>query len=189
MKRTVFARFIVLVFFMIYPFIVYFGIKVLPPSFFGLLLVGILALRFGVLLPDERKIILPGLLGLLVYAITTVFLDSASMLLFYPALVNFVLCVVFANSLRRKGGFLLRIVLARGVMISEYTPRYLHRLTALWACFFAVNGIISLWTVALTMEAWMWYNGLISYFIIAILFGGELLFRRRYIKQISITNP
>lgn len=189
MKRTVFARFIVLVLFMIYPFIVYFGIKVLPPSFFGLLLVGILAIRFGVLLPDERKILLPMLLGLLVYAISTVVLDSASMLLFYPVLVNFILCTVFANSLRHEESILLRIVLARGVAISEYTPRYLYRLTAIWACFFVVNGIISLWTVTLTMEAWILYNGLISYFIIAILFGGELLFRRRYIKQMSITNP
>ena len=188
MKRTVFVRFAVIIFFISYPFIIFFGIKVLPPSFFGLILVGLLAMRFGVLLPDERLILLPVLLGLLVYAIILVVLDSTSMLLFYPALVNFILCTVFANSLRYKESLLLRIVRARGVTISEYAPRYLYRLTAIWACFFVVNGIISVWTISLPMEAWMLYNGLISYFIIGLLFGGELLFRRHYKKQMVIAK-
>ena len=189
MKQAVFVRVVVVVFFIVYPFIVYFGIQHLPPSFFGLLLVALLAMRFGVLLPSERLVLLPVLLGFLVYAVTTVVLDSASMLLFYPALVNFVLCIVFANSLRHEESFLLRIVRARGVAISDYTPRYLYRLTALWACFFVLNGLVSIWTGTLSMEAWTLYNGLISYFIVAILFGGEMLFRRYYKRRKSLENP
>ncbi len=189
MKQAMFVRIVVVIFFFTYPIIVYFGLNFLPPSFFGLILVAILAMRFGVLLPAERLVLLPVLMVLLAYAITTMILDSTSMLLFYPALVNFILCVVFANSLRYEEPFLLRIVRARGVATSKHTPRYLYRLTALWAGFFALNGMISIWTSTLSMEAWTLYNGLISYLVVAILIGGEVLFRRRYKKRMSDENP
>ena len=189
MNQAMFVRIVVVVFFIAYPFIVYFGIKNLPPSFFGLFLIALVALRFGVLVPDERLILWPVLLVFLGYAIATTILDSALMLLIYPALVNFVLCAVFANSLRYEEPLLLRIVRARGFVISKYTPRYLYRLTALWAGFFALNGLISIWTSTLSLEAWTLYNGLISYFIVAILIGGELLFRRRYKKRMGVENP
>jgi len=188
MKQAMFVRIIVVIFSIAYPFIVYFGIKFLPPSFFGLLLVALLAMRFGVLVPDERLILLPVLLVFLGYAITTAILDSVLMLLLYPVLVNFILCAVFANSLRFEEPLLLRIVRTRGIAISKHTPQYLYRLTALWAGFFALNGMISIWTSTLSMEAWALYNGMISYFIVAILIGGELLFRRHYKKRMSIEN-
>ena len=72
-----FVRALIMVFFIGYPFMVYFGLSVLPPSFFGLVLIVLLALRFGVLLPEERLVFLPVLLVFLVYAVTTVFVDSA----------------------------------------------------------------------------------------------------------------
>ena len=185
MKRAMFVRVLIAIFFVAYPFIVYFGIKFFPASFFGLLLVAILAMRFGILVADERKVLLPVLSVFLVYSIVTVIIDSAAMLLYYPALVNFSLFITFANSLRCEESLLLRIVRARGVTISEYTPRYLHRLTALWAGFFVLNGFVSMWTSTLSMEAWTLYNGLLSYFLIAILMGGELLFRRNYKKRMG----
>lgn len=185
MKKAMLVRVLLFAFFIAYPFIVYFGIKILPPSFFGLVLIALLAMRLGVLLPEERKIFLPILAVFLGYAIATVIFDSTPMLLFYPALVNFSLFVVFAGSLRQEEPLLLRIVRARGTVISKHTPGYLYRLTALWAGFFALNGIISIWTSTLSMQAWTLYNGLISYFIIAILGGSEWVFRRHYKKKMS----
>jgi uncharacterized membrane protein len=172
-----------------YPFIVYFGIRHLPPSFFGLALVVLLAMRFGVLVPEERPILLPMLLVFLGYATTAAILKSTSMLLYYPALVNFCLCVVFANSLRQDEPLLLRIIRARGVPISIHTPKYLYRLTAVWATFFAINGSIAIWTSTMSMEIWTLYNGLISYFIVATLIGGELLFRRHYKRRMGVGSP
>ncbi len=189
MKRAIFIRVVLAIFVFAYPFFVYFGIKSLPPSFFGLVLMGLLALRFGVLEPGERLILLPGLLVFMAYAVTMAVLDNTWMILFYPALVNFVMCAVFANSLRYEEPLLLRIVRNRGYAISAVTPRYLYRLTAVWAVFFALNGIVSLWTSTLSLEAWTLYNGLISYFIIALLFGVEYLFRRSYKKRMGVWNP
>jgi uncharacterized membrane protein len=183
-----FIRIAIVIFFIVYPFIVYFGIKSLPPSFIGLLLIILLVLRFGVLKREERVILLPVLSVFFGYALVTVILDGSSMLLYYPAMVNFSLLIIFTNSLRSEESLLLRAVRARGFTISEYTPRYLYRLTLLWAMFFLLNGVVSVWTSTVSLEAWTLYNGLISYFIIGILIGAELLFRRHYIKRKSIES-
>ncbi|MEX2497160.1 MAG: hypothetical protein WD448_13780 [Woeseia sp.] len=169
-----------------YPFIIFFGIQVLPPSFLGLMLLMLLTMRYGVLLPKERQMLLPLLLLFFVYAIAATLVRSTEMLLYYPALVNFSLLVIFAASLRRGEPLLLRIVRARGVTISRYGPAYLYRLTMVWAGFFAVNGLVSMWTVALSIEVWTLYNGLISYALIAALVGGEYVFRGYYKRRMGV---
>lgn len=188
MKYAKLVRALVVLFFIAYPFIVYFGLSVLPPSFFGLVLVVLLAMRFGVLLPEERLLFLPVLLIFLGYAIATVIFDNVLWLFVYPALVNFTLCFLFAYSLRHGEPLLLRIVRARGYAISDHTPRYLYRLTAVWAVFFILNGLISIWTSTLSIQAWTLYNGLISYFLVAILGVGEWVFRRHYKKRVGVSS-
>lgn len=168
-----------------YPFIIYFGIQVFPPGFLGVLLVALLAMRYGVLLPKERPILLPLLLLFMVYAVAASVTRSTGMLLYYPALVNFSLVVVFAASLRSEP-LLLRIVRARGMPVSKYGPVYLHRLTAVWSAFFAANGLVSLWTTRLSIESWTLYNGFLSYFLIAALVGGEYLFRGHYKRRMGV---
>jgi uncharacterized membrane protein len=184
----VFIRIFFFICFMAYPFIVYFGIKTLPSGFFGLVLIVLLALRFGVLIKADRPVLLPVLLILMGYAVATTVSGKTQMLLFYPALVNFCLCAVFANSLRQEESLLLRMVRARGVPIVDHIPPYLYRLTALWAVFFAMNGMAAVWTITASMEVWMLYNGLISYFIVGALIGGELLFRSHYKKRMGLDN-
>jgi len=186
--RTKFIRIVFVACLMAYPFIVYFGIKSLPPGFFGLVLLILLALRFGVLAPQERPVILPMLIIFMGYAVAAALSGSTQMLLFYPVLVSFSLCAVFANSLRQKESLLLRMVLARGIPIGDHVPPYLHRLTALWAVFFALNGLVAIWTTTASMEIWTLYNGLISYLVVAALIGAEWLFRRRYRKRMGFTN-
>jgi len=171
----------------LYPFIIYFGIQVLPASFFGLVLVVLLAMRYGVLLPGERPILLPILLIFAAYAIVAMVLKSTQMLLYYPALVNFCLCAVFVGSLRQGEPLLLRIVRARGMPVSKHGPKYLGRLTIVWACFFAANGAVSMWTATLPIEVWTLYNGLLSYFLVAALAGGEWLFRRHYKRRMGVS--
>lgn len=169
----------------VYPFIVYFGLQILPPSAFGLMLIALLAMRYGVLLPKERAVLLPLLVLFFGYAVSATAMGSREMLLYYPALVNFALMVIFAVSLRDEP-LLLRLVRARGMRISRHGPGYLHRLTAVWTCFFAANGVVSVWTTRLSIESWTLYNGLISYLCIALLVGGEYLFRVRYKRRMGV---
>lgn len=126
MNKAKFARILLALLAVSYPFAVYFGLQVFPPSFFGLVLVVALALRFGLLLPEERSTVLPVLILFLIFAVAAVILDSARLLLLYPALVNFTLCVVFAVSLKSGEPLLLRFVRARGIPMSEHAPRYLY---------------------------------------------------------------
>ncbi len=189
MSQTILVRVLFVIFVVLYPFIVYFGIRYLPPSFFGVMLAVVLAMRFGVLVPEERPVLLPILAVFVAYAVAAAALQSVTMLLYYPVLVNFSLCAVFANSLRHEESILLRLIRARGIRVSKYGPKYIHRLTAGWAIFFAVNGIIAIWTTTLSMEAWTAYNGLIAYLIVGTLIGGEMIFRRYYKKRMGVWNP
>lgn len=187
--QTNIVKFLIALFFIAYPFIVYFGLNHFPPSFFGLMLMALLAFRYGVIKAAERALMLPILLLFLTYALAMVVLDNARMVLYYPALVSFVMCAVFANSLRHEEPILLRLVKARGKFISSHTPGYLFWLTVLWSMFFLLNGLISLWSSTVSLHVWTLYNGLISYFIVAILGAGEWLFRRHYKKSKGIIDP
>lgn len=189
MKRKLVIRLFFVVGIAIYPFIVYFGVGVLPPSFFALVLAVLLLVRLGVLGPEERGVMMPVLAVFLAYAIATIVWPGRTILLYYPVLVNLCLCAVFAGSLWQKEPFLLRVVRARGVQVSEHGPKYLHRLTAFWAVFFALNGAVAIWTTTLSMKVWTIYNGLVSYIIVALLMGGEWLFRQRYKKRMDLRNP
>lgn len=189
MSQTIFVRVLFVVFVVLYPFVVYFGIRYLPPSFFGVMLAVVLAMRFGVLVPEERPVLLPVLAVFIAYAVASAALQSVTMLLYYPVLVNFSLCAVFANSLRHEESILLRLIRARGVQVSKHGPKYIHRLTACWAIFFAVNGIIALWSTTLSIEAWTAYNGLIAYVMVGALVGGERIFRGYYKKHMGVWNP
>lgn len=189
MTRQTFIRALFVTCIAAYPFIVLLGIRYLPPSFFGIGLLLILALRYGVLLPEERPILVPMLLVFVTYALSATILDSQPMLLYYPAVVNFTLCGVFLNSLRQGEPLLLRIIRARGIPTSKHAPAYLYRLTAVWAGFFVINGAVSIWTSTRGIEIWTLYNGFLSYCLVALLVGVEYVFRRYYKRRMGVENP
>jgi uncharacterized membrane protein len=39
----------------------------------------------------------------------------------------------------------------------------------------------------LSIEIWTFYNGLLSYFLVATLAGGEWVFRRRYKRRMGVS--
>ena len=166
-----------------YPLIVYFGIQTVPPSLIGVLLLILLAMRFGVLRPEERKIQIPFLLVLVAYATLATIMRSEKFLLYYPVVVNLVLCAVFLLSLRGSESILLRLVRARGIKMSVYGPAYLNRLTIVWALFFILNATVAGWTTTQSMEVWTLYNGLIAYILVGVMVGAEWLFRIHYKKR------
>lgn len=188
MNQAIIFRVTFIVLLALYPFIIYFGLRILPASFFGLILAVLLLMRFGLIRPGERATALPVIGILLGYAITSAVVGSTKMLLYYPVLVNSILFVLFAGSLSTKESLLLRIVRARGIPISDHTPGYLTRLTAVWAGFFVINGMIAVWTTTQSMEIWTIYNGMISYLLVAALAVGEWIFRRHYKRRLGIDS-
>jgi uncharacterized membrane protein len=187
-SRTIVFRAIFAVLIALYPFIVYFGIKILPPGLIGLVLALLLLARFGIVRPTERSTALPVGAILFAFAVASALVGSAQLLLYYPVVVNAVLFFLFAGSLRTKEPLLLRIVRARGTAIGGLGVTYLTRLTAVWAAFFVVNGMIAVWTTTADLEVWTLYNGLIAYLIIAALILGELMFRRHYKRHHNVSS-
>ena len=94
MNRSVIFRVTFVVLLALYPFIIYFGLSILPPSFFGLALAVLLMMRFGVIQPQERSTALPIILILLGYAVASALIGSTRMLLYYPVIVNAILFAV-----------------------------------------------------------------------------------------------
>lgn len=170
----------------LYPFLVYFGLKYIPPGTLGLILAVFLALRFGVLNAEEKPVLFPMMIFLIAYALCAAVLGSSRMLLVYPVLVNLFLAITFARSLRDGDSILLRMVKARKIEIRDYIPPYLYRLTAVWVVFFVLNALVAAWTCTRSMEVWAIYNGLVSYIAAACLFAGELLFRIYYRRKLGV---
>lgn len=172
----------------LYPFLVFFGLRVLPPGVVGLILAVLLMMRFGIVRLTERSTVLPGFVVVFLYAVTSALLGSTQMLLYYPVLVNTLLLVLFAGSLFTKDPLLIRVVRARGTPVAEHATGYLTRLTAVWAVFFLVNGLIAAWTTTASIEIWTIYNGIISYLAVAILASGEWVYRGYYKKRYGIDD-
>lgn len=183
MLRAAFIGFLLL-----YPLFVYFGLRVLPPSFFGMLLIVLILPRLFAAKTGDQILTLPLILLLFAYAIGATIYGRTEALLYYPVLVNLMLCVIFAVSVRSDEPLLLRVVRSRGEKLSEHAPPYLKRLTGVWAGFFAVNASISLWTTTATLEIWTLYNGLIAYVLIAVLICAEWLYRGRYKKMHGVSS-
>jgi uncharacterized membrane protein len=172
-----------------YPLIVFFGLQHLPPGVFAIALMILLGMRYGVLLPSERPVYLPVLFIYLAYAVTAALSQSATMLLYYPAIVNLTMSGVFLFSLRQGEPLLLRIVRARGIVIGGHGPVYLYRLTGIWAAFFIVNALVSIWTTTQSIEVWTLYNGFLSYFLVGALIGLEVIFRDYFKQRMGVEKP
>jgi len=179
MSNAVIARLLVAGLLVLYPILVYFGLRVLPPSFFGLLLIVLILPRLIAIKSAQRLFAAPVTI-ILVYAVAATIAGSTQALLYYPAVVNLVLGTIFAGSLLGPEPLLLRVVRSRGMTLSEHAPFYLRRLTGVWAAFFALNCVVAIWTTTRSMEVWTIYNGFISYLLIAALVGVEWLYRRRF---------
>ncbi len=64
--------------------------------------------------------------------------------------------------------------------------------TGVWCLFFALNGAVSLWlALYASLEWWTFYTGGLSYLLIGILFGTELVYRYWRFRPYdgSITDP
>lgn len=103
---------------------------------------------------------------------------------FYPVLINLILLVVFGISLIRPPTMVERLARLREPNLPPAAIIYTRRVTQVWCGFFIVNASISfaiqLWASPAT---WSLYNGVISYLLIGLLFGGEYLVRLRYKRR------
>ena len=119
--------------------------------------------------------------GAIVLAAIAVWANMLLPLKLYPVLVSCVMLALFGYSLRFPPTMIERLARLRQPNLHPLVVMYMRRVTQIWCVFFVINGSIGLGTALWASEAvWSLYTGVISYVLMGILFGGELLYRPRF---------
>ena len=66
-----------------------------------------------------------------------------------------------------------------GEKLDEKGVEYCRKVTVAWVVFLSVHLAVTVWTVFLSREVWVLYNGCIAYVLMGLMFGVEFLFRKR----------
>ena len=101
----------------------------------------------------------------------------------YPVLVSLAFLAFFAFSLKNEA-VITKIARLKEHDLDEKSVVYTRNLTKIWCAFFVFNAAISL-ALALIDDKLYWsvYSGAVSYALMGTLFFGEILFRKRFIKN------
>jgi uncharacterized membrane protein len=176
-----------------YPFLVYFGLLYFDARGVALLLIALAAARLACLdraprsAPLRQALLLPlalvALIGLLVMVS-----GASALLRFYPVAVNAGMLLLFGATLLRPPSMIERIARLTEKHLPPEAVRYTRVVTQVWCGFFVVNGTIALATALLAdLTLWTLYNGVIAYLLMALLFAGEMVVRRRVRRGASAT--
>ena len=164
-----------------YPVLVYAGLQHLPPWLVGAGLLGLTGLRLA-MSPRHSPFVVAGWLAA-VALLGLLFISPLDGIRLYPVLVSLTLGAVFTASLIHPPSAIERIARLSEPTLSPAGVVYTRNVTIVWIAFFLLNASISTWTaVYASLATWTLYNGLVSYIAIGILFGAELLVRRRMMR-------
>ncbi len=167
---------------LIYPLAIWLGQGQLEPRYLALLLLLVALFRLSVVKSDKGWAWWTG--GTLLLCALTLWANAPLPLKLYPVLVNAGLLGLFAYSLVVPPTMIERIARAREPDLPVAAVLYTRRVTQVWCVFFAVNGIIALFTALWTPAVvWTLYNGLIAYVLMGLLFAGEYCVRWRFKRR------
>lgn len=160
-----------------YPLVVYWAMGRFEPRWLAVLLLVLALLRA---LATRQAVWLAAAGGAALLATLATLFNEALPLKLYPALVNAVLLAVFATSLAFPPSAVERIARMTEPDLPPEGVAYTRRVTQVWCVFFVFNGALALVTALwMSDRAWAFYNGLIAYVLIGVLFSAEWLVRRR----------
>jgi uncharacterized membrane protein len=164
---------------LLYPLAIWFGHGQVEPRWLaGLLLLAVATRLPALKLSSAARWSVAGALVLVACAIWSNLLLPLKL---YPVLVNAALLAGFAYSLGTPMSAVERMARLRGEDFPPVAQAYMRKVTQVWCGFFVVNGAIAFATALLASEAvWSLYTGVISYVLMAVLFGAEYLVRLRF---------
>jgi len=172
---------LIIVLSVLYPVVVYIGGRYFPPQALALVLALVVLTRrtgaFGVRI-GPWAMASGLLLALLAFG-----LNDALPLKMYPVAVNGTLLVIFASSLRYPPPVAERVARLRNPELPPAVVGYTRKVTQAWCVFFVANALIALWTATRwPVQVWFYYNGIIAYVLVGVMFAGEWLVRRRVLR-------
>jgi uncharacterized membrane protein len=171
-----------------YPLFVYFSLGHLSPLILAAVLLALAVLRLLFLRQagGDPVLLLASVLVMALVAIHVLLSRDAEGLRYYPVAMNAAMLLLFAWSLGQPQSLIERFARLFEPDLPAEGVRYTRRVTAVWCLFFLINGSIALWTaLAASWATWALYNGFIAYLLMATLFAGEYLVRRRVRQSLS----
>ena len=169
--------------FVLYPLIVFFGLKWVEPTYIALVLGCLACFRFYY---NKTSINIPFIkvvgINVIILLMLSLFNNSSFILKLYPVVMSLSFLSIFLYSLVKPPSVITLIAGARG-KLTVNSVQYTKKVTAVWCAFFLINASISFTTVFLNDEVWAIYNGLISYVLMGTLFLGEWIVRKRFKKN------
>lgn len=167
----------------VYPGAVYLALDRFAPVWIALLLVALALARAWA--SRSRRWLLAAAAAAVIAAICLL-TGEVLALQFYPVLVNLAFLAVFALSLWRPPTVVERLARLRDPVLPDEAVAYTRRVTQVWCVFFVFNGSMALYTALWASPAqWAFYNGFVAYVLMASLFAGEWLVRRRVQARIA----
>lgn len=183
MHKLVTAVLVVLT--VLYPLGVYLAMGRVAPQWLAVLLVLLAVLRAVV---TRQRFWWAVASGAAVLALAAWWQGNALAVKLYPVLVNAVLLVVFAVSLRYPPTVIERVARITQPDLPESGVRYTRKVTAVWCAFFVANGVAAAYAAAWCSDAtWALYNGLVAYVLMGCLMGGEWLVRQWVRRRGALT--
>ena len=176
------ARTILGAIFLLYPLMVYFGLRTFEPRYIALLFGVLAATRLLTLKSQDKTGNYWAIAALLAMGITLVS-GSKYGLLFYPVFINVAFLSVFIISLINPPSTIERIARLQHPDLPDKAIPYTRKVTIVWCVFFVVNGLVALATIFMDEYWWMLYNGFVAYLLVAALLVGELFSRRLVMRQ------
>lgn len=184
---------IVLLLLALYPFAVYFSIDYLSPRYLALAIILVFIMRF-VLLKNKSwsfnniatllMLILGGAMCL--WAMVE---NNLAAIRLYPFLVSMLFLMVFSYSLINPPTVIERLARLQTPQLAPETVIYTRNVTWVWCGFFIVNGATALITALFcSLKVWTFYNGFLSYILIGVLFGVELIARHFHRKRLQLNT-
>lgn len=180
--RTICDRFATTAFVLLalgYPVLVFFGLKWLSPQTIALALGALILGRFFCGLNAAGRVRLSALLlpplGL---CAVSAYANSREFMLYLPVFTALAMLASFGFTLFRGPSFVETIARLRKPEMSAEEIAYCRRITEIWVGFFLVNGTVALGTIRSgSMDAWVFYNGFLSYVLMGVLFAVEFVYR------------
>ncbi len=175
-------RWVVGALFLLYPFVVYFGLQNLDPRLIAFLLLLFVALR---LLSAKSAVGAIGYwaIGAVAAMGFTLLTGSEYGLLFYPVLINALFLLYFSIGLFSPPTIIEKIARLREPELSLEAIAYTRKVTLVWCVFFILNGVMAGITIFINEYWWALYNGFIAYVLMGVLFAGEFLVRHTVRKH------
>ena len=168
----------------VYPLVMYLLIEQTSPHLLVALFGAVALARLLLIREIAARWMWLGGLTVLILCVGSWWQGSVDWVRLYPALMSAAGAGYGIYTLRHPPSAIERLVTLINMPVTEARRPYLRGVTRVWVIFFVANGAVALYTaVASPLSVWAFYNGFLSYLLVATLFAAEYLFRQWYARK------